>query len=32
VNDSNQTGETTPETLLGDTAFTGKVAPGVSAV
>ena len=32
MNDSNQTGETTPETLLGDTAFTGKVAPGVSAV
>jgi len=32
VNDSNQSGETAPDTLLGESAFSGKVAPGVSAV
>jgi branched-chain amino acid transport system ATP-binding protein len=32
VNDSNQSSETAPSELLGDSAFTGKVAPGVEAV
>ena len=32
MNDSNQSGDTKAATLLGDSAFSGKVAPGVEAV
>jgi branched-chain amino acid transport system ATP-binding protein len=32
VNDNNQSSETAPSELLGDSAFGGKVAPGIEAV
>ena len=32
MSDSNQSGDSTPSTLMGDSAFPGKVAPGIEAV